>query len=77
MGYTSLINGHIDEPENGVYCRQCMFSNFEKNNCQGICEVGRMGIVSPNSYCNRGTTKERKTFNAPTVVFVKDMVNCQ
>ena len=58
MGFTSLINGHIDEPENGVYCWQCKHSNFNDGSCQGICEIGRMGIITPNSYCNKGDLKE-------------------
>lgn len=60
MGSISLINGHVDEPENGVYCWQCKHSDFDSGCVGGICKVGRMGIITPNSYCNRGDSKEEE-----------------
>ena len=60
MGYTSLINGHIDEPTNGVYCWQCKYAKFDEAGCRGICEAGRMGVIVRNSYCNRGDNNENE-----------------
>ena len=70
MGFTSLINGHIDEPENGVYCEHCIHSIF--NGRSGRCKIGHMDTIFFNSYCNRGTQKERKSFSVPTIKIVQN-----
>ena len=55
MSYVSLISGHIDEPENGVFCRQCEYAVFgDKEAYFGFCKLGRMTVITPNSYCATG-----------------------
>ena len=55
MSSVSFITGHIDEPENGVYCRQCEYAIFsDKEAYFGFCKLGRMTAITPVSYCAPG-----------------------
>ena len=53
MPSVSLINGHIDAPENGVYCKQCIYAVFDAT-AIGECALGRMTCITKNSYCTPG-----------------------
>lgn len=55
MGSVSMIDGHVDEPENGVYCKDCKHSIFY--DCCGECLKGYMGIIYPCDYCGKGELK--------------------
>lgn len=59
MPSVSLITGHIDEPENGVYCIQCEHSNFDEGSFFGKCGLDRMCIITPSSYCTPGGERKR------------------
>ena len=55
MPSVSLITGHIDEPENGVFCKQCEYAIFGDEKAYfGFCKLGRMTVITPSSYCAPG-----------------------
>lgn len=54
MSSVSLITGHIEEPENGVYCGQCKEALFANGAYFGFCKIGRMQVITPVSYCAEG-----------------------
>ena len=54
MARVSIVSGHIDEPDNGVYCKQCEHACFEENVYLGECKIGRMPGITRDSYCTPG-----------------------
>ena len=55
MSSVSLVTGHIEEPENGVYCSQCEHAVFGDTGAYfGFCKLSRMIVITPISYCAEG-----------------------
>lgn len=61
MPSVSLVTGHIDEPDNGVYCKDCEYSIFNEGSYFGVCKIGRLFAVAPVSYCAAGGVEKNTT----------------
>ena len=56
MSSVSLIDGHIEECESHVCCKDCKYLMF--SDCYGECSKAHKGIVAPYDYCNYGERRD-------------------